>query len=127
MSWSSGTTTPGENGSAKVSPGIPVDTVTFANQLFADREVVKRTHAAMSDAGKTSGKTFSFQAGGPNLIVGQLPQFKDRSQYEGASLNGMRHGHGTLRYPEGSVYTGPFYMGQKHGVSGKLIFHDGSR
>lgn len=38
-----------------------------------------------------------------------------QSEYLGQSRNGIPHGNGTMKYPDGSIYMGQFKEGKKHG------------
>lgn len=49
----------------------------------------------------------------------------DGLHYEGTWLNDLKHGSGTLRYPDGSSYRGEFAKGYEHG-HGHKTFPDGA-
>ena len=55
----------------------------------------------------------------------KLKRCKIIPNYVGESKFGIRDGHGIYTYPDGSVYNGGWYQGEKHG-DGTLIYNDGS-
>lgn len=52
------------------------------------------------------------------------PLHRATCRYEGEWVGGVRHGHGTLRYASGDVYTGGWVAGHRHG-SGRLTCANG--
>lgn len=67
-----------------------------------------------------------WKAGKKNTTGKGLWTRKDGTQYEGSWVNDLKHGMGTMRYPDQSYYVGEFAKGYEHG-QGKKVYANGAR
>lgn len=52
------------------------------------------------------------------------PAARQEGDFEGEEIDGVREGHGVLRWPNGDVYEGGFVRGLRHG-EGEYRLADG--
>jgi len=102
-------------------PGLSIE------QMFKKVRIeVKEESEGMQEPWELSSLTMDFYFAGKiaQQTNTQCLLTFDESSYQGQCLNGLPHGHGTMRYSNGQFYQGEYSNGVRHGL-GSHYFPDG--